>query len=376
MAEDDPHPADGNEKPPADDDKKTKKGLRWRPVGVGLLLCVFVSLAVALVLWNRPVARQADPESDDVYVEGNYTPLSARVGGYVVDVPVTDNQLVSAGTVLAVIDDRDYRAAEARALAGLEQAKAAQAQAEAGIERQRVTLLADAALMRSQQAQAENAAIQRRRQAAVLGTAAGAASRFDVADSDAIRAAGQEDLAKARIETDRAALDAANALAAQRRAEVEAAEAGLRLARIRLGWTRIVAPVDGRLGVRTVFKGGLVQPGSRINTIVPTGQYWLTASFFETQLAKVQTGQAASVRIDALPEREIRGRVVAINPAAGAALATSGPANATGNFTKVVARIAVKIVPEAPDADLLARLRVGMSAHARIDTSSKPAVAP
>jgi membrane fusion protein (multidrug efflux system) len=331
---------------------------------------VFVAaLAILIVVtthWDGWQGRVGWQTTDDAYLQSDLTPISAKVAGYVRAVPVQDFDRVRAGQTLAEIVDDDYRAAVDQASAS---ADASAAQVE--------TLKAQYALQQANVAAAN----------AVSAATAAALDQNtrDLARQRQLLATGSSSAeASERLQTTREQLTAqldqnrAQALAANRQLAVLAAQtvqagavaaaqkANLQLARINLGYTRIVAPQDGVVGQRQVRLGQYVGVGGQIITLTPLPKVWVIANFKETQLTHMAAGDRAEVGIDTYPGRTLKGHVQAFAPGTGAQFTLLPPDNATGNFTKVVQRVAVKIVID--DAgDLAERLRPGLSVVARVD---------
>lgn len=299
--------------------------------------------------------------TDNAYVQADYSTVAPRVGGTITRVLVRDNQHVKRGQLLATIDDRDYRVALASAEADL-------ASAEAGVQRLRRTLARQGDLIEQ-----AAAAIDADRAAITLARAN--ADRYSDLASDGSASVQEQQEAASRLASDNAArrrdiaghsaaraqVDVLQAQVADAEAAVARAKAAVDAARLNLSYTRIHAPVDGMIGQRTLRVGNYVQVGAPLLAVVPIRQAYVEARYRETQLARVRPGQAATVTFDALPGLELKGRVESIAPATGVSFARVAPANATGNFTKITQRLAVRIVldPGQPDSE---RLRAGMSA--------------
>ena len=320
--------------------------LRQHPfVVLAVAIVVLIAAAAALVWWLN--ARQYE-STDDAFIDARTVSISAQVNGAIVEVPVTDNQVVEAGAVLVRIDDRDYRAAVDQAKAQVDQASANIANLDAQIEAQQARI--DQAQKQVAQAQAaltfsqeENARAQDLLQARRRHPAAGAA--------DGVRSAAEAGGARCRAgqsgrgaKADRGAEDAAResrpASSSRRNAAKEQADANL-------ARTVIAAPVAGRVTKLTAAKGGYAQPGQSLMMFVPR-EVWVTANFKETQLADMRPGQPVDIRIDAYPGRPFQGHVDSIQSGSGAAFSLLPPENATGNYVKVVQRVPVKIVFDAP----------------------------
>jgi membrane fusion protein (multidrug efflux system) len=335
----------------------------WR----ALLFLIAVGLLAAITLrWSRWEGRAGWQQSDDAYLQADQTPISARVAGYLRTVPVQDYQRVKAGTVLAEIVDDDYRAAVAQAEAGV---AAARAQADA-LAAQRPLLEANARAARAVVDAATANLTQNGRDVARQAQLLNGGSSTPEA-GEKLRTARDQLGAQARqtqAQADAAArqLGVLTAQQEQARAAIAAAEATLQTARINLGYTRIVAPQDGVVGQRQVRPGQFIPVGGQVTTLIPLPHLWVIANYKETQLTHMAVGEAARVTIDTFPGHVLRGHVVAFSPGSGSQFALLPPDNATGNFTKVVQRIGVKIALDDADG-LTDRLRAGMSVVARID---------
>lgn len=336
-----------------------------------LFLCgtaLVVLAGLALLLWDAPLAGSDNPQTLNAYIDGDRTAIAAHVQGYIRLLPITDNQRVRAGDTIAEIDDADYRA------------QLAQAEAQVNVAAANLRALDDkAATVRSQIAEAAAAVDAARaglfstgpdaaRQRALEPTDAGLRRGVDVARAAArVSRAG---IARAQAQFDAAAIQL-DVLRAQRR-EAEAALAARRadvsLAAISLGWTRIAAPIDGTLGVRAVRPGSLVSPGTAIVQVTPLDGVWVTANFTERQIAGIVPGRPARLRIDAYPDTVLAGHVVGLAPGTGATFSSVAADNTTGNYTKVVQRVPVKIAIDWQGSRLRGLLRPGMSLTATVLT--------
>jgi membrane fusion protein (multidrug efflux system) len=317
--------------------------------------------------------------TDDAYVKADYTTIAPKVSGYIAEVVVEDNQSVKAGQLLARIDDRDYRTA-------LAQAKADVASAEAEIR----NIDAQLAEQQSVIAQAEAAIVSDQ---AAVKFAADDYDRYHKMTAGRITSVQDEQRAQtvlqqqnARLQSDRAALTAAhqrvevlNTARAKAETQVTRLQAVAQQAELNLSYTIITAPIDGTVGARTLRVGQYVQAGTQLMAIVPLHAVYVVANFKETQLTNVQPGQPVEIEVDTFPGQTVKGRVDSLSPASGLEFALLPPDNATGNFTKIVQRIPVKIALDANDT-LAGRLRAGMSVEPVIDTravaeASTPATA-
>jgi membrane fusion protein (multidrug efflux system) len=308
--------------------------------------------------------------TDDAYVQADNTIVAPKVAGYIAEVRVGDNEAVKAGQTLAEIDDRDFRAA-------LDAARADVAAALATIESKRATLAAQASVIAGAEATLEVdranlgfAGEENKRYATLAASGYGTVKNAQQASANiaAARAALARDAAAAQTARDQS--EVLKAAVAQAQAEYERAEAARAQAELNLSYTRIVAPVDGVVGARSLRVGQYVQAGTQLMAVVPDASAYIVANYKETQLGQVKAGQRAEVEIDAYPGRVFHGHVDSLAPASGQEFALLPPDNATGNFTKVVQRIPVKIVLDGVSADVL---RPGMSVTPSIDLRSRPA---
>lgn len=336
----------------------------WRAVVFLFALGVLVLITTR---WNRWESNARRQSTDDAYLQADLTPIAAKVAGYVRTMPVQDFERVHAGQVLAEIVDDDYRAT-------VDQLAAAVAAAAAQIE----ALKAQRGLQGAnvQAAKASVAVItanieQNRRDLArqhrLLETGSSSTEAAERLQTTRSQLAAQLQQSQAQASAAGRQLDVLAAQQAQAQAALAAQLANLQLARINLAYTRIIAPQDGVLGQRQVKPGQFVGVGGQITTLTPLPNVWVIANYKETQLTHMAVGQKAEVRVDTFPGRRLFGHVLAFAPGSGAQFSLLPPDNATGNFTKVVQRVAVKIVID--DAGGLAdRLRPGMSVVATVET--------
>jgi membrane fusion protein (multidrug efflux system) len=333
------------------------------------VLVFIVALTILIIVttrWTRWQGAAGWQSTDDAYLQSDLTPIAAKVPGYVRSVPVQDFDRVRAGQLVAEIVDDDYRATVAQAQASVAAAMAQVQALKAQAALQAANVDAARAVVASTAASLDQNTRDLARQHRLLETGS---SSTEAAEK--LRTA--RDQLTAQLAQTRAQAEAASrqiAVLAAQRAQAEAAvaaqQASLTTARINLGYTRIVAPEDGVLSQRQIRPGQYVGVGGQITTLTPLPRVWVIANYKETQLTHMAVGEKAEIRVDTYPGHVLRGRVQAFAPGSGAQFALLPPDNATGNFTKVVQRIAVKITID--DADGLAdRLRAGMSVVARID---------
>jgi membrane fusion protein, multidrug efflux system len=369
----------------------------WLRFGTPLLV-VLLALAIALTItrnWNAWEGGRVEQVTNDAYVKRDLTPLSTKVAGLVREVKVNDYQQVRKGDELVLLADDDYRAQVAQAVAAVEAAKAALEnnrhqrnlqdarieRARAGVDQAQAQIAAAQAGREAVQADVSRTNAERTRQEALVATGSATRQRVEAAVADAERfnaqlASREADLTQARtllrsnelaVETERRSKTVLESQELQLVADLHAKEAALALAQVNLGYARIVAPADGTVGERQVRPGQLVSPGTQVFAFVD-GTAWVLANFRETQLTNIKVGDPVDVRIDVYPNERMRGRVLEIAPASGSQFALLPPDNATGNFTKVVQRVPVKIALE--DSTLGSRLRSGLSAVVTIRTKS------
>src|SRR5258706_1900537 len=309
--------------------------------------------------------------TDDAYVQADNTTVAPKISGYLDTVSVEDNQRVAAGQVLAHIDARDFRAALDQAKADVSAAEAVVAGKEAALRTQQSIIDAARATIVVDNANQTFAQQDDQRYKALATT--GYASR-----KTAQRAVSRTAEARAVIARDTAALatalsqvDILKAQLAEARGTLAHDQAVQRQAELNLSYTTITAAVDGVVANRTLRVGQYVQAGTQLMAVVPTQAAYIVANFKETQLTDVHAGQAVEVEIDMFPGKKAHGHVDSMAPASGQEFALLPPDNATGNFTKIVQRIPVKIVLD-PSSPLSNELRPGMSVNPTINTKPQP----
>ena len=343
----------------------------WRVLVVMAALGI---MGFVTMRWNAWQGAPGLQSTDDAYLQSDLTPIAARVAGYVRAVPVEDFQTVKAGQVVAEIVDDDYRARTDKAAAAVAAAAAQIETLKAQHVLQEANLQAAKAVVEATSANLEQNGRDRARQHKLQETGSSTTAASEQLDTTHAQLTAQ--LAQNRAQATAAAsqLTVLAAQQGQAEADLKARQADLDLAKIDLGYTRIRAPEDGVLGQRQIFPGQYVAPGGQVNTLTPLPRLWVVANYKETQLSHMAPGQAAEISVDTFPGHTLHGHVLGFAPASGAQFALLPPDNATGNFTKVVQRIAVKIAID--DADGLAvRLRPGMSVIAEVDAQAPDAKA-
>jgi membrane fusion protein, multidrug efflux system len=362
------------------------------------VLVVLLAAAVVFTItrnWNSWEGGRVDQVTDDAYVRGDLTPLSTKVAGIVRDVKVSDFQAVHKGDLLVQLDDDDYKAQVAQASAAVEAAKAAiennrrqkqlqQAKVDralAGVTQGQAEISAAQAGIEAAQADLDRTLPERRRQENLMEANSTTRQKLEqaVADEERSRAqlvSRQAALQQAKavfsssesaVDAERRGLDVLDSQQAQLIADLHGKEASLTVAQVNLGYTKIEAPADGTVGERQVRPGQLVSPGTQVIPFVSQVK-WVQANYRETQLTNVKVGDTAEIRIDEYPGKVFYGKVLEIAPASGSQFALLPPDNATGNYTKVVQRIPVKIALD--DSSIATTLRPGLSVIATVRTKS------
>jgi membrane fusion protein, multidrug efflux system len=305
--------------------------------------------------------------TDDAYVQADSTIVASRVSGYVSAVLVEDHQPVRAGQVLARIDDRDFRAALDQARADVQAAQAGVDDLHAQLAQQDALIAIARASVAASEAALELARLNRVRYHKMAGIGFG--SQQQSQEADAQERERSADLARdqAALTTVQQQVHVLRAKLAQAQALGYRSQAIERRAALDLGYTIISAPIDGVVAARTVRLGQYVQAGTQLTALVPLAEVYVTANFKETQLTRVRAGEPVRLRVDTFPGVQLRGCVDSLAPASGLEFSLLPPDNATGNFTKIVQRIPVKIVLDSRQT-LIGSLRPGMSVEASIDT--------
>ena len=354
-------------------DRVVPDGVAPRPLGLPSRKALVMSGAALLLVaaaatfgyhwWT--VGRFME-STDDAYVGGDITVIAPKVSGFIARVAVTDNQTVHAGDVLVELDNRDYVAARARAVAAVAAQEAAIvnlsatrhlqeaviAQAQAGIN------AADAEIERSQEDQ-----VRYRRLEKLSAVSTQESQKADADYKNAI-AAGVK--ARATLAATQRQLDVIDSQSRQAAAALAQAKADRDVADLNVGYTELRAPMDGTVGNRSARAGSYATIGAQLMAVVPARGLWVDANFKESQLARMRAGQPVTVEADVLPGRVFRGHVASLAPATGAVFSVLPAENATGNFTKIVQRVPVRIVLDG-DASQLGQLRPGLSVVAKVD---------
>ncbi|TFV39786.1 HlyD family secretion protein [Bradyrhizobium niftali] len=336
------------------------------------LFAVIVALAfvaLATLRFDEWVGNAVVQTTNDAYVRAELTRLASRVSGEVLTVGVTDFQRVKAGDLLIQIDPADYEAQVAQSEAAVAAAQAALDNLANQVELQYATIAQAQAARLSAEALEVEARQEQERQQSLSQTESGTRQRFEQAVANYAKAQADVRASRAVIAAQQHQLEVLQGTRKQRAADLEATKASLASAKLKLGYTKISAPFDGVVGERQVQPGDYVNIGTNLINVVPLPKVYVIANYKETQLTHVAPGQRVEITVDSFPREKLRGKVERIAPATGAQVALLPPDNATGNFTKVVQRIPVRI--QLDDSQpLLARLVPGMSVVTSIDTKA------
>ena len=367
----------------------------WQKYGAPVLVLLLATAVIVTLTrnWNAWEGSASEQVTNDAFVRGDLTPLSTKVPGLVREVNVGDYQQVHKGDVLIQLEAEDYEAQLAQAEAAVEAAKVAIEnnrrqsslqdsrieRAAAGIDQANAQIAAAQAGKEAVQADVLRTQAERTRQEALLKTNSATQQKVEAAIADEERftaqaASREADLTQARtllhsnelaVEAERRSKAVLESQGMQLLADLHAKQAGFAVAQVNLGYTKILAPADGTVGERQVRPGQLVSPGTQVITFVENTR-WVQANFRETQLTNIRLADTAEIRIDVYPGQVIQGRVLQIAPASGSQFALLPPDNATGNFTKVVQRVPVKIGLD--DSALTSQLRPGLSVVVKVRT--------
>jgi membrane fusion protein (multidrug efflux system) len=329
----------------------------WRVVVFLIALALLILIATR---WNRWEANANEQTTDDAYLQADMTRVAAKVSGYVRSMPVEDYERVRAGQVLVQLVDDDYKATVDQLAASVQAASATIEALKAQRGLQAANVQAAQATIAATTANVEQNERDLSRQHRLLETGSSSTEATEKLQTMKAQLAAQLEQNRAQEQAAARQLDVLGAQQAQAEANLLAQKASLEFAKINLGYTSIVAPQDGVIGQRQVKPGQFVPVGGQVTSLTPLPNVWVIANYKETQLTHVLVGQKAQIRVDTFPGRTLKGHVQSWAPGSGAQFSLLPPDNATGNFTKIVQRIAVKILID--DADGLAdRLRPGMS---------------
>lgn len=360
----------GTEDPSAapDDGTTPQKKARNRRVG-RILAVVALVVLVAIGFWyyNYETRGKYYQSTNDAYIQSDAVTVSSKVAGYVQQVLVADNQAVRAGQPLLQIDPRDYRAQAAQYQAQIDVTQANAQGVRAQISEQQAAVTQAQAQLAAAQSTLAFARSEVARYTPLAATGAETREHLSQLQHQARDAAAQVASARAALTAAQRRVGTLDAQVGQALSQGKAAQAQLAAANVNLASTIVRASIDGRIGNKSVEPGQFVQPGLRLMSIVPVTRLYINANFKETQLALMRVGQPATIKVDALGGIKLAGRVESFSPGTGAQFSLLPPQNATGNFTKIVQRVPVRISIEAsPDAQRL--LLPGMSVTVEVDT--------
>ena len=339
----------------------------WRALVFIVAIGILVVVATRWTIWQGNASWQT---TDDAYLQADVTPIASKVSGYISELPVQDYERVHGGQLLAQIVDIDYKAAVAQAEANVAAATAQAEALQAQHQFQTANVQGAGAVISSTTAALDQNTRDLARQKRLLES--GSSSTEAAEKLETVRAQLIAQLAQNHAQSDAATrqLSVLAAQEAQAQATIAAQHAALEIAKLNLSYTRIVATQDGVIGQRQIKPGQYVGIGTQITTLTPLPKVWVIANYRETQLTHMAVGQKADITVDTFPGHTLHGHLEAFAPASGSQFALLPPDNATGNFTKVVQRIAVKIAIDDSDG-IGDRLVPGMSVIAKIDARGK-----
>ncbi len=345
--------------------KPSRQAIKRAAFALALALGVAVAGDVG---YNYLTTGRYLESTDDAYVKADSTIIAPKVSGYIAQVLVGDNEKVRAGQVLARIDDRDFKAALGQARADVAAAEASVRNLDAQLELQQPIIEQSTADVAAADANLKFAQEERARYDDLMKSGSGTIQRAQQTDA-ALRASNaQLQHAKSGLVAAQRKVDVLTTQRAQAAAQLDRARAVADQAELNLSYAEITAPVDGTIGARSLRVGQYVQAGTQLMAVVPLDAVYVVANFKETQLTHVRAGQPVELRVDSFRNRTLRGHVDSLSPASGLEFALLPPDNATGNFTKIVQRVPVKIVLD--DHSLAGLLRPGMSAVSTVDTKA------
>ncbi|AXF14785.1 HlyD family secretion protein [Paraburkholderia caledonica] len=338
-----------------------------RTVLIALGVVALIAGGVWLARWWT-VGRFIE-STDDAYLQADSVTVAPKVSGYVTEVYVADNQMVKPGDPLVHLDARQYQVALDQALATIDARKADIERAQADIKQKQSNIAQAQAQERVARVSAQHASDEVRRYAPLIATGAESSERMAELTSTRDQANATLAANAAAVDAARSQIGSATAQLAQARAQLEAAEASAQQSRLDLENTMVRSALGGKVGDRTVRVGQYVQPGTRMLTVVPVRSTYLLANFKETQVGRMRVGQPVEMHVDALPGHTLHGVIDSFSPGTGSQFALLPPENATGNFTKIVQRVPVRIHIDT-GAETRSVLLPGLSVTVDVDTRS------
>ena len=336
-----------------------KRLLMYSAIGLG-------ALAVATYGYHWVTVGRFIETTDDAYVGGDITVIAPKVAGFIEQVAVTDNQVVNAGDLLVKLDDRDYRAALARAEAAAEAQQATLANLDATRRLQLAVIAQTRAGITAAEAEVKRSREDEARFRDLSAHSAASIQVYQKTEADYKEALAQDQKSRAAADAAERQLDVIDTQKRQTEAALAEAKASVDLARLNLSYTELRAPIAGVVGNRSARTGAYAAIGTQLISIVPAQGLWIDANFKESQLARMRAGLPVTVSADVLPGHKFVGHVESLAPATGAQFSVLPAENATGNFTKIVQRVPVRIVLDGA-ASTLGRLRPGLSVSVDVD---------
>ena len=347
---------------------ETKPPKKWNLKRVALLASVLIAggglVTLAHSWWT--VGRFIE-STDDAYIGGDVTVIAPKVPGFISKLAVNDNQQVHAGDLLVKLDDRDYLAALAKADAAVAIQKAALTNLAATQHLQEAVVAQAQATITAAEAEIVRTRDDQVRFAKLLSDSAVSIQESQKADAEYKEAVAVGEKSRAGLTAAQRQLVVIDSQIQQASASLEQAIAERDLARLNLSYTELRAPIDGTVGNRSAQVGAYATTGSQLISLVPVRGLWIDANFKESQLARIRHGSPALIKVDSIPGRTFRGHVLSVAPATGAQFSVLPPENATGNFTKIVQRVAVRVVLD-DEAETLGQLRPGLSVITKVNT--------
>ena len=350
--------------PPADQ-AAPKKG---RAKAILLAIAAIALIGLAIFGFRYFTYGKYIMSTDDAYIQSDSITIAPKISGYVDQLAVTDNQFVKQGDLLLIIDPRDYQAESQQASAQIAVAEASANGAAAQVEEQIAAIARAEADVSAAKADSDFAAQEVRRYRPLAASGAEAGEKLAQLETQAAQSRARLQAAEAALNSARKRVTTLKSQEEQARAQSQAARAKLAAVQTNVEATQLRAPANGRIGNKSVRQGQFVQASTPLMTLVPNDSLYVTANFKETQVGLMRIGQPVRLEVDALPDLEIHGRIESISPATGAEFSILPPQNATGNFTKIVQRIPVRIAIEASPSTrklLIAGMSVGVSVDTR-----------
>ncbi|WP_288399885.1 HlyD family secretion protein [uncultured Serratia sp.] len=338
-----------------------------KKVAIAVLAVTAITLGLLI---NKFFIKDTQQHTNDAYIRADISRISPQIAGEIAQVLVKDNQWVKQGELLAVIDPREFNVALAQATAQEQSARARQDDARANLTRQSALIAAAQAERQAAQAELAFARQEQNRYQRMASSGAGSQQAAQQATTRVHTLSASVAQAEATLKAAKNMEQVLQAKLADSDAELMLAQVKKAMAELNLSYTRITAPIGGVVGKKSLRVGEFVKPGDALLAIVPQDKLYIIANYQETQLENIAHGQSVDIHIDTFPGQTLKGQVDSIAPASGVSFSAVAPENATGNFTKIVQRIPVKIVFDInkEHAALLSALRVGMSADVSINT--------